>query len=495
MLRSRVAFLILTSLLGLPTLAQEVPCASGTAGEFACLNVDLVSRLPLNATPNFAQSSSDIWGWTDPETGVEYAIVNQYDYTAFVDLSDPATPFVVGRLEAPSEAVARDAKVYADHAFIGTDSGFAPLQVFDLRRLRTVTSPPVEFTADALYSDGTDPHNVTLNEASGFLYLGLTGSGTCDTGLHIVDVRTPTEPAFAGCFAPSGVEFHDLQCVDYAGPDTEYAGREVCFGSAGFVQELMIIDVTDKQNPTLIASGLYPTPAYTHQGWLTEDQRYFVMNDEGDEDVFEIPTRTLVFDVSDLDNPEFAFAYDHPTASTDHNLFVQGDYAYEANYTAGLRVLDLSAIDDQVLTEVAYFDTHPEDDETGFDGAFGVYPYFESGIVVVSDMARGLFVLRPTFDGAVTAEPGLSSDAAFNLDVYPNPLGDTATLTLTLGAPQDVTVAMYDALGRLVATLWQGRASGVHRLSLDLDGWPAGAYVVRAAGEQGSASRVITRAR
>lgn len=58
-------------------VAQPVPCENGMAGEYACANVDLLARLPLNAMPDFNRSSSDVWGWTDPETGVEYAIINQ----------------------------------------------------------------------------------------------------------------------------------------------------------------------------------------------------------------------------------------------------------------------------------------------------------------------------------------------------------------------------------------------------------------------------------
>ena len=193
--------LLVVALLPVLATAQPVPCVDGMAGEFACRDVDLLARLPLNATPDFNQSSSDIWGWTDPVTGTEYAIINQYNYTAFVDLSDPTAPVVVGTLEAPSQAVARDAKVYADHVFLSTDSGFAPVQVFDLTRLRAVTDPPATFTADALYTDGTDPHNITINEDSGFAYLVLTGSGVCDAGFHIVDVRDPLSPTFAGCFA------------------------------------------------------------------------------------------------------------------------------------------------------------------------------------------------------------------------------------------------------------------------------------------------------
>ncbi len=470
----------------------------GMAGGYACSNIDLLARLPLNATPEFAESSSDIWGWTDPETGIEYAIINQYDHTAFVDLSTPTAPLVVGRIAAPTQAVARDAKVYANHVFLSTDAGLAPVQVFDLTRLREVSAPPVDFTADALYTDGTDPHNIAIDEASGFAYFVLTGSGVCDAGLHIVDVRTPASPTYAGCFDYPGAEFHDLQCVTYAGPDPDYQGSEVCFGSASGGGMLTVVDVSDKSAPTLVAEAPYPDPRYTHQGWLTDDGRYFLLDDEFDEGHFGFNTRTLVFDVSDLDAPEFAFAHLAATTSTDHNLFVRGDYAYQANYTAGLRILDLAGLDDDVLTEVAFFDTHPEDDVIGFDGAFGVYPFFESGIVVVSDMARGLFVLRPTLDGSTGAAGGPADPTAFALAAYPNPFERGTTVELRLGTPQRVTVAVYDVLGRRVAELFEGAitaADDPHPFYFDAADLPGGTYIVRAVGEQASVSRVVTRAR
>ena len=46
------------------------------------------------------------------------------------------------------------------------------------------------------------------------------------------------------------------------------------------------------------------------------------------------------------------------------------------------------------LEEVAHFDTFPLGNGPGFNGAWSVYPFFEDGVVTVSDIERGLFVLR-----------------------------------------------------------------------------------------------------
>ena len=155
----------------------------------------------------------------------------------------------------------------------------------------------------------------------------------------------------------------------YHGPAAKYRGRELCFNAAGFV--LDIADVTDKQHPKTISLATYPQVGYTHQGWLTDDQRYFVLDDELDEGLdftqalrADTPggppptrTRTLVFDLTDLEDPVVARAFYGPTAATDHNLYIRGRYLYQANYLAGLRVLDIATPTQP--TEVSYFDTTP----------------------------------------------------------------------------------------------------------------------------------------
>ena len=139
----------------------------------------------------------------------------------------------------------------------------------------------------------------------------------------------------------------------------------------------------------------YGGSAYTHQGWLTEDQRFFLVNDEGDEQAFRHRTRTWIWDVSDLDAPVLVTYYDGPTPSIDHNLYVRGNLVYESNYRSGLRVLDASEIAQGVLREIGFFDIYPADDAPSFNGAWTSYPFFSSGSVIINGIEQGLFVVRP----------------------------------------------------------------------------------------------------
>lgn len=387
-------------------LGGEVPCSDNSADQFGCGEVDLVAFLP-NDQIGAARGVrlNDVWGWTDPLTGKDYAIVGRADGTSFVDISDPLVPVYVGDLpmhEGSQPNKWRDMKVYSDHVFIVADgAGKHGMQVFDLTQLRDVTSPPITFTETTHYDQVASVHNIVINEETGFAYAVGTSSGgeTCGGGLHMIDIRDPGNPIFAGCFADPATGrrktgySHDAQCVLYHGPDAEHEGREICFGSNETA--LSIADVTDKANPVPISVADYPNVGYAHQGWLTDDHRFFFLDDELDEvNGLVENTRTMVWDVTDLDDPILIAEYFGPTRATDHNLYVKGDRMYQSNNRSGLRVIDVS--DPANPAEVGHFDTTPwSRDEAGFDGTWSVYPFFESGVVLLSSRLEGLFLVRP----------------------------------------------------------------------------------------------------
>jgi len=421
--------------------------------------VELLAQIPLAELGAPGGSGNDVWGWTDPLSGREYALVGTSAGTAFVDVTAPAAPVYLGMMPTQTDpSLWRDIKVYADHAFVVSEANGHGLQVFDLTRLRGVTGPR-QFAPDAHHGGFGRAHNLAIDEATGFAYVvGATETGLADGcatgGLLMIDVRTPEQPSFVGCFAgsvpagaqpgpeyPSDVYTHDAECVVYGGPDLAHQGHEVCFTSDGQIDSasndyLGIADVTDKNAPVQLARVGYAGSSYAHQGWLTEDQQYFLFNDEGDE-FAGIGTRTYVFDVRDLDAPVLLGTFDNPRDAVGHNIYVTGGFAYQANYTSGLRIVDVRGVATMSLAEVGYYDTHPEDDQfdqlarcrlpdparvTGlgpaaplagvqvtphpgdgsscglaeYAGAWSNYPFFASGTIVVSDMERGLFVLRRT---------------------------------------------------------------------------------------------------
>ncbi|TAI47459.1 choice-of-anchor B family protein [Flagellimonas allohymeniacidonis] len=366
-------------------------CEGGSSDIYACNGYDLLVQMQLSAFG--ASSANDIWGWTDTTTNREYALIGLDNGTAFVDITDTENPIYLGKLLTATNASPwRDVKVYGDFAFIVAEATNHGMQVFDLKRLRNVSDPPQVFTADARYTGIGNAHNVVINEATGFAYpVGTARNDAFSGGVHFIDIQTPSTPVLAGGYGANGYS-HDAQVITYNGPDADYTGREIFVGANE--DQIAIVDITDKNSPAEIETLTYDRIGYTHQGWFTDDQRYFILGDELDETNFGFSSRTLVFDFTDLDNPVLHMTYLGPTTAIDHNGYVLGDQFFLANYTAGVRILDISDIDNQNITEEAFFDTYPQNNTPSFNGVWSVYPYFESGKIIVSDVNSGFFVIQ-----------------------------------------------------------------------------------------------------
>jgi choice-of-anchor B domain-containing protein len=366
------------------------PCINNRAGDFPCNGYDLLGQLTLSELS--ADSANDIWGWTDSTTGKEYALVGLDNGVAFIDISEDDAIYLGKLPTATNSSPWRDVKVYEDYAFIVAEASGHGMQIFDLTKLRDVSSPPETFTADQRYTGIGNAHNVVINEEMGFAYpVGTARNDAFNGGVHFVNIQDPMNPTAAGGYGVNGYS-HDAQVISYSGPDTDYVGSEIFIGANE--DQIAIVDITDKANPTEIATISYSQLSYTHQGWFTEDQRYFLLGDELDERDFGFRSRTLVFDLQDLDSPVLHTTYTGPTPAIDHNGYVLGDEFFLANYTAGIRVLDISQIDSEIITETGFFDTFPSSDATSFDGVWSVYPYFESGKILINDINSGLFIVK-----------------------------------------------------------------------------------------------------
>ena len=297
-------------------------------------------------------------------------------------------------------------KVLNDYVYIVADASGQQMQYFDLTRLRTESgtlTPDGVFNYQSTGGGNGRCHNIVINEdAEDIQRAYLVGNSGCSGGLYAVDISNPGNPTYAGCYASDGYT-HDAQCVTYTGPDTEHLGKEICFGYNE--NTLTIVDFTNPNNPIQLSRTGYTGQAYTHQGWITEDQSFIFLDDELDESRGTAGNdgraRTYLWDVRDLDNPVNNGFYTNLQLGIDHNLYVKGSYVYEANYETGLRVLQYTAniITGQVtVEEVAFFDTYPERNGVAFNGAWSNYPYFDidgyPNTVVVQDINRGLFVLQ-----------------------------------------------------------------------------------------------------
>lgn len=382
-----IGFLILQA-------TAQTPCVNGSAGGYPCNGIDLLSFMSVGQLGSNT-SVADLWGWTDPLTGKEYVAVGTRTGTAFVDISTPTLPVRIGFLPTHigMGSLWRDVEVAGNWCYVGSEISGHGLQVFDLTRLRNVVAPPVTFTEDAWYGGFGNSHTIHADKQHPYVY--AVGTNTASGGVHAVNVTNPLAPTVAGTYSIDGY-IHENMVIAYNGPDTQHTGHQISFNfHTGTPDRATIVDVTDKTNMTRISTVNYAEGNLCHQGWVTDDHRFLLIDDEGDEAAFTHNTRTRIFNIEDLENPFYLGAFDGPHASTDHNLYVHQGLVWESNYTSGLQVLDAANVATGSLTLCASFDTYPLNDNNGYNGAWGNYPYFSSGVIAVTGIYEGLFLLRP----------------------------------------------------------------------------------------------------
>jgi choice-of-anchor B domain-containing protein len=343
--------------------------------------VQLLSWLPPEWIDPNSRGANDCWGYVSP-SGREYAIIGLQMSTAFVEITDPSAPKVVGVIPSTG-SLWRDIKTFGTYAYSVTEASVG-VQIIDLAQIDS----GVVTLANTVTTGGVPAtHNAVIDEVSGYLYRAGGGSGR---GLRAYDLNAdPVNPPFVGQW--NGRYVHDAQVVTYtSGP---YAGRQIAFCCGGLnngstMTGVIVLDVTNKSNMYVRDYGYYSNPAYSHQGWLSPDRQLFYVNDEKDGSGQK--TRTIVMDVSDLSNLKHVTSFNSKARAISHNLYTKGNRIFEANYRAGLRVFD--STNPLAPTEIGWFDTWPSDDATRFNGLWSNYPFFPSGVVIGSDLEKGLFV-------------------------------------------------------------------------------------------------------
>jgi choice-of-anchor B domain-containing protein len=444
-------------------------CVNGFAGIYPCNKIDLKAFMPFNQIGGIVggqnpTEGSGCWGWTDPLNGKEYAIMGCSTHTAFVDISNPSAPVYKGKVLAHNNTTSiwREISVINNHALIVSETSGHGMQIFDLTRLRNVTTPQI-FLPDARYSGFGNCHSVSSNPASGYTY--CDGTNLVNGGPQILNMQNPKVPILVGSHDDDGYT-HDAQIVIYDGPDPDYQGQEIFMGANA--DKVAIVNVTDKANPVTISNFTYENNYYAHQGWFTADKKYWILCDELDEVNLGGNGRSIIIDVTDLDNPVYKGDYFGTTPAIDHNGYIIGNDMFLASYTAGLRILNTANIaTTNTLNEIAYFDTYPSSNAAQFEGVWNTYPFFPSGSIIMSDINTGLFIVRKS------ASLATNSFEKSNFKLSPNPSNDI----ITIESESDITsIEIFDFVGKKVKT--------VENLSLkfnnvDISDLNSGVYIVK----------------
>jgi hypothetical protein len=198
------------------------------------------------------------------------------------------------------------------------------------------------------------------------------------------------------------------------------------------------------------------------------------MGDEIDEIDFGFNTRNIIFDFTDLDNPELAFDYTGPTSATDHNGYVKGDKFYLANYQAGMRVVDISNIANGNMTETGYFDVFIYGNSAGYDGAWNVYPYFESGNIIISSLVYSDPNYVPGFYLVKSSSLGMGDNTISNFNIHPNP--SSSNVKISAIETQIKTIDVYDLNGKLLIS---NQYNSVATTDLNVADLSSGIYLLK----------------
>ena len=408
-------------------------------------------NMDLLGTWNERENYGDIWGYTDQITGKEYALLCVRDEgLSIIDISDqPIEVGFVPSMQFGSDA--KDVKVFDHYAVLIKEN--EPAQIIDLS---DPEDPNVVSTIHfGLSIEDGGAHNCYINGQ--YLYvIGLDAGG-----LEIYDLTNPESPQWVGDYIT--YYYHDI-----------YVKDGIAYAAAIHGDGVDILDVSNPSNVQLLVNFNYEGSG-AHNCWTTEDGNYVIVGDEIGEGNW-----IRIFDIQDLDNISMVAEYIVDPESVVHNAYVDGNLLYVAHYTEGVRIVDLS--DPESPVEIAYYDTYLPN-EYGYEGCWSVFPYFESGKIIASDLQSGLFVLE--HQQFVNIEKPNAPDG-FNLKQnYPNPFNPTTRINYTIGLESFVNLTVFDVSGNFVKTLVNTQQpNGTHSVQWDgtnaLDKkMPSGNYFIK----------------
>jgi len=321
---------------------------------------------------------SAVWGYTAPD-GREYALIgvngsgSRPAGTSIIDITDAPVLREAAFITGPASTW-REMKTYRHYAYVVSEGG-GGTQIIDLSRLPDTARLVRSFTYTSGAQSTSRSHTVSLHD--GFLYLNGCANWS-PGGMLIFDLRTdPTNPVYAGQYQPDYI--HD----SYVLRDTIYAAAVNSGGG------LYIADARNKASIRQIAKISY-SGSGTHNVWVTRDRRYAVTTDE----IGTTPKDLKFWNIAALPSVPSspAAAFTPVPGQTVHNVTIRGDYAYVAWYSAGVRVVRVA--DPASPADAGGYDTSPA--VSGYEGVWGVYPYYPSGKIVAGDMENGLWVFRFT---------------------------------------------------------------------------------------------------
>ncbi len=356
------------------------------------------ASLPANGGVRF----NDLWGYATG--GREFAIVGSRAKVHFFEVTDPTNIVEVAAFLPGGSTTWRDMKTYGSYAYAVSDgsNNNEGLHVFNMTHITDPDpvlpgDPPRVSWVRQITAQFTRSHNIFVEQSTGFLYAVGVNSGVYN--LIIYDLKPdPGNPTlFAQLNMTCGYS-HDI----FVEGHTAYTSSAT---NGHYIFDMSPVTTQPAGSPSgppiqLARIDGYQFEGYSHSSWKSGNYMVFADETHG--------TPLGVVDLTDINNPEVKGRFHsnllnvpNPTSSTSphgpivHNPFLIGNLCYVSHYHDGIVVFDIS--DPNSVQRVAYYDTHlTNGNYSGYQGAWGVYPFLPSGRIIGSDVLNGLFVLQPS---------------------------------------------------------------------------------------------------
>jgi choice-of-anchor B domain-containing protein len=390
-------------------------------------------NLLANWNPDSIPQYNDIWGYQDCN-GREYAILGSRAKIHFLDLAVPTNPVEIANFTGGQSTTWRDIKTYRNRAYAVSDNTIEGLMIFDLSNLPQSVSKT--YHGNSLFSNA---HNIFIDEQNARLYVVGSSAGN----LLIFDIGTnPDNPVLLANASLTGGYVHDVHVRNHVA----YCSHL----NAG----MYVYDCSDAQNIITLGSATdYMGTVFNHSSWLSEDGNTLIMCDETHGAPVKVADVSNLSDINVPPSQMFSSTLLAPasTNSIAHNPFIREDLVFISYYHDGVQVYNISNPDS--IYRVGYYDTNTDNTNyNGYLGCWGVYPFLSSGIIIASDINKGLFVLDMT---NITLEPNLEDiEEMAEVSILNGPVfceGDSAILfapyqpELTYFWTKDNVALPYDA--------------------------------------------------
>jgi hypothetical protein len=308
-----------------------------------------------------------------PASGITYsevtgcgdlAIIGAFSNNSYVwiyDLADKTKPAQLAAIYVGRSV--KDVQVHGRYLFVSFDNGMQWYDILEPRQPQLIK--------DFRPVPGINAH--TFFVAGNTLYI----ADYVSRGVRIFDIADKKNPQPVADVLDPAWGIHDMTVI---------RGRLYgawINGAAG----VSVADVSNPAQPRELAKMRY-AQAGTHNAWPTEDENFVLTTDE----VNNTRHNLKIWDARTPGQLNFVkdFGVGVSPASTIHNVYVRGRYAYISYYCEGVRIVDIA--DPNNPQEAAFYDLNGGVSCNLWNSNWGVYPF--ANLIYASDMQQGLYVLE-----------------------------------------------------------------------------------------------------